>query len=233
MLKILPLMQYQKLEFYISKPRLDRFLTACGGSKTRAQHLYQANLKVAESFYAVLNLFEVFLRNRINTELSIYFSNPDWILTEKNGFMNDYSLIGTKFYLKKEVLSAERRLTVRRKPISAGLVIAEQSLGFWTSLFNTHHYRVLSGSVIHCFPHKPSHVQRKQLNLILNDIRDFRNRIYHNEPVCFIGNNIDFSKVLQIRNNIYDVLNWMDRDTAFYVLQFDTILASIEIAQHI
>ena len=173
-------MQYQKLEFYISKPRLDRFLTACENSQARAQNLYHANLKVAESFYIVLNLFEVFLRNRINAELSSHFGNPDWILTEKNGFMADQSLAGTRFYLQREVITAERRLTVRNKVISSGLVVAEQSFGFWTSLFNTHHYRILSGSPIQCFHYVPSSIQRKQLNLILNDIRDFRNRIYHN-----------------------------------------------------
>lgn len=226
-------MQYPKLEFYVSKPRLDRFLIACGNAHQRAQNLYQANLKVAESFYTVLNLFEVFLRNRINAELSSYFGNPDRILTEKNGFMADQSLAGTKFYLQKEVLSAERRLNVRRKPITSGLVIAEQSLGFWTSLFNTHHYRILSGSVIHCFPNKPNQIQRKQLNLILDDIRDFRNRVYHNEPVCFNGNAIDFAKAIQIRADIYNALNWMDSDTAAYVAPLDDIQATIQAAQQV
>lgn len=226
-------MEYAKLELYASKPRLDRFLNACNGSQEKCQSLYQANLNIAKSFYPVLNLFEVFLRNRINTELSSYFGTADWILNQKNGFMADPSLSGTKLYLQREVLTAERRLTVRRKPITAGLVIAEQSLGFWTSLFNTHHYRILSGSVIHCFPDKPNNIQRKQINLILDDIRDFRNRVYHNEPVCFSGNTISFTKANQIRDDIYQILNWMDSDASAYVMQSDNISASIYTALQI
>lgn len=76
-------MDYNKLEHFVSVPRLDRFLNACGGSKPDAQQLYKDNLRVAESFYPVLHLFEVFLRNAINTRLTDYFGNPDWIIIEK------------------------------------------------------------------------------------------------------------------------------------------------------
>ncbi len=226
-------MQYQKLEYFISQPRLDRFLHACAGSPQRTESLYQANLKVAESFYSVLNLFEVFLRNRINTELSNHFGNPDWILVEKNGFMSNASLVKSQFYLRKEVLTAEKRLIMRKKQITSGLVIAEQSLGFWTSLFDTHHYKILAGSIIHCFPNKPNNIQRKQINIILYDIRDFRNRVYHNEPICFNGSTIDFTRAIRIREDIYKILNWMDSDIADYTSKLDTIQHNIQAALQI
>jgi hypothetical protein len=221
-------LQYQKFELYVSKPRIDRYLTACGNCQTRTQELYQANLKIAESFYSVLNLFEIFLRNRINLELANYFKNPNWILKEKNGFMNDVSLTSSKFFLRAQVFTAERRITIRKKGITSGLVVAEQSLGFWTSLFDTHHYRLLSGSIIHCFPNKPHTIQRKQINLILDEIREFRNRIYHNEPICFNGNIIDFNEAMRIKSDIYNILNWMDADLALYVAKFDSIDTNIK-----
>ena len=62
-------MHYEKFETFISKPRLDRFFNACDGCQNRTQNLYQANLKIAESYYSILNLFEIFLRNKINSEL--------------------------------------------------------------------------------------------------------------------------------------------------------------------
>ena len=49
-------MNYNKLEYYVSQPRLNRFLIASGNSKVKAQKLYHANLKVAQSFYPVLNI---------------------------------------------------------------------------------------------------------------------------------------------------------------------------------
>ena len=79
---------------------------------------------------------------------------------------------------------AER--TIRRKggTISSGKVISEQSFGFWTSLFETHHYRLIGGVIIHCFPNKPNNVNRSVIAQKLNRIREFRNRVYHNEPIC-------------------------------------------------
>jgi hypothetical protein len=222
--------EYQKLELYISKTRLDRFLNACNGCEVSAQRLYQANLKVAESFYSVLNLFEVFLRNNINNELSKHFGDQEWILSQKNGFMSHSSLTPSKFYLKSQVLSAEKRLAIRRKTVTSGLVIAEQSLGFWTSLFETHHYRMLSGCIIHCFPNRPNTVQRKEINFLLNDIRDFRNRVYHNEPVCFNGTSINFDKARKIREDVYNILNWMDTDVSKYTSRLDNIPTNISLA---
>jgi len=53
-------MNFNKLEYYFSQPRLNRFLAASGNSKAKVQNLYHANLKVTQSFYPVLNIFEVF-----------------------------------------------------------------------------------------------------------------------------------------------------------------------------
>lgn len=226
-------MDYQKFEQYISKPRLDRYLNACSGCPVRAQELYQANLKIAESFYSVLNLFEVFLRNRINIQLSSHFKNPDWIINEKNGFMNNPILAPSKFFLLNQVLTAEKRALIKNGAVTSGIIIAEQNLGFWTSLFDTHHYKLLSGSIIHCFPNKPSNIQRKQINQTLHEIREFRNRIYHNEPICFNGSNIDFGLANKIKSDIYNILNWIDNDLANYTAKFDNINANITLAQKI
>lgn len=216
-------MKYEKLEHFVSLPRMDRFLTASNGSKTDAQELYKANLKIAESFYPILHLFEIFLRNTINYRLTQHFSNPDWIVTEKNGFMNNTSLKPSFFFLKEQIITAEKRVKRRGGTITSGKIIAEQMLGFWTSLFDKHHYKLLSGTIIHCFPNRPKHTNRKDINVKLDKIREFRNRVYHNEPVCFDANKIDFTEAKNIKNDIYTVLDWIDSDLATYVKQFDHI----------
>lgn len=216
-------MEYQKLEYYLSQPRLDRFLTATGNSKSKAQKLYRINLRVAQSFYPVLNLFEIFFRNIVNYQVSSHFANPNWIITEKNGFMDNPSLNSSRFFLKNSINKAER--TIRRKggTVTAGKVIAEQSFGFWTSLFDTHHYRLIGGVVIHCFPNKPTNVNRNILNQKLNRIREFRNRVYHNEPICFLGNTIDFTQATTIKQEIYELLEWIDADLTEYVDYFNGV----------
>lgn len=70
-------MEYQKLEYYLSQPRLDRFLVATGNSKSKAQKLYRINLRTAQAFYPVLNLFEIFFRNMVHYQVSSYFANPN------------------------------------------------------------------------------------------------------------------------------------------------------------
>jgi len=226
-------MEYNKLEYYLSQPRLNRFLLASGNSKIKAQKLYRANLRVAQSFYPILNLFEIFLRNTCNYQVSSHFANPNWIITEKNGFMSDASLTASRFFLKNSIINAER--TIRRKGglVTAGKVVAEQSFGFWTSLFDPHHYRLIGGIVIHSFNHKPAGVNRSALNQKLNRVREFRNRVYHNEPICFHGNVIDFTYAENIKDEIYELLSWIDPDLTNYVEYFDAIDNKINIAKNI
>lgn len=170
-------MQYAKLEQFVSKPRLDRYLVSCNNSQERAIKLYNANLLVSQAFYTIMNLFETFLRNSINDRLTIHFGDKDWIINQKNGFMNNQSL-GPRFKLKTQVLKAE---SSTHGNITPGKIIAEQTFGFWTSLFESRHYSLIAGSIIHCFPLKLSHINRNLISVSLNNIREFRNRIYHNE----------------------------------------------------
>lgn len=226
-------MEYNKLEYYLSQPRLNRFLVASGNSKTKAQKLYRANLRIAQSFYPILNLFEIFLRNICNYQVSSHFANPNWIIAEKNGFMNHNSLTASKFFLKNSIINSEKSIKRKGGLITAGKVVAEQSFGFWTSLFDTHHYRLIGGVVIHCFKHKPTGVNRSILNQKLNRIREFRNRIYHNEPICFQGNLMDFTYAENIKNEIYELLSWIDPELANYVEYFDAIESKINIGKTI
>lgn len=216
-------MEYNKLEYFVSQPRLDRFLIATGNSKSKAQKLYRINLRVSQSFYPVFNLFEIFLRNIINYQISSHFANPNWIITEKNRFMFDPSLVGSRYFLRKSVQKAENTITRKGGTITAGKVIAEQSFGFWTSLFDTHHYRLIGGVIIHCFPNKPTTMNRSLINQKLNRIREFRNRVYHNEPICFSGSTIDFSNAILIKQEMYELLEWIDTDLSEYVDYFNGI----------
>jgi hypothetical protein len=226
-------LDYNKLEYFVSQPRLQRFLIASGNSKAKAQNLYRVNLRVSQSFYPILNLTEIFLRNAVNYSISSHFSNPNWIITEKSGFMSDPSLARSNYSLKTSVVKAEKTIKRKGGTVSSGKVIAEQSLGFWTRLFDTHHYRLIGGSPIHAFPNKPAFESRNTINQKLNKVRKFRNRIYHNEPICFDQNLIDFTEAHEIKNEIYEILSWIDNDLTDYINYFDGIDAKIATAQNI
>lgn len=220
-------MKYNKLEYFASKPRLERFLASSGDSKIKSQVLYRTNLRVCQAFYPILNLFEIFLRNVMNYVISDYFNDPNWITHIKNGFMNDPSLHGTRFYLRNAVAKAEATIIRKGGIVTSGKIIAEQSFGFWTSLFDVHHFRLLGGSVIHSFPDKPAPINRSIIAQKLTRIRGLRNRIYHNEPICFAGKMISFNHIKEVRREIYEMLAWMDPSLPGYVKSFDNINSKI------
>jgi hypothetical protein len=235
-------MKFQKVRLYLSSQRIDRYLIATGTSKTRAVRLYKANLKIAQSFHPLLGALEVILRNRINTILVAHFSDPDWIINQKTGFMVDPSLTHidrrtrrrvTNDFLKSSVEKSERRFRRLRVPITSGKIIADQSLGFWTDLFEVHHYRLLLGRPIQVFNNLPSGHGRSDACDRLNKIRQFRNRVNHNEPICFNGAVIDFTYVEQVYDAITEILTWVDPELVKWVKDMDTVRIKIANAKTI
>lgn len=221
-------MEYSKLQYYTSKDRLGRFLSACEGNKTKACELYFSNIEVSKAFYPVLSQFEIFLRNVIYQQLVLTFNDFNWIINQKSGFMSDRSLERSNYFLKRSIESAERAITRSGGTVTPGKLIAEQSFGFWTSLFQTHHYKLIKGSSILCFSNKPPQISRKEIYLKLNNIRKFRNRVYHNEPICFTGSIIDYSSATQIQADIYKLLTWIDKDLSDYISKLDSVSLAIK-----
>ncbi|WP_341273664.1 hypothetical protein [Pseudobacter ginsenosidimutans] len=137
--------------------------------------------------------------------------------------MSDRSLAVSGFHMKHSVREAEEIVLNKYGLISSTRVMANQHFGFWTRLFDLAHYRLIGGSTIHCFPNRPSFANRRDIASKLNRIRSFRNRIYHNEPICFSGYCVNFDLATTIQREIYEVLQWMDQDLAAYVRHFDDI----------
>lgn len=195
---------------YLSTPRYNRYLIATDNKSKRAKRLYTANIRLAQAFHPILSQFEVVLRNSLNIVLTDHFNDTDWIINQKNGFMKDNSLRSSHFFLKTCIQKTENKLTRRSIPITSGKIISDQTFGFWLSFFLSHHYSLVSGQPIHIFPNKPASVNRAGIYNKLDLIRDFRNRVNHCEPICFVGQNIDSNYALQIQTTIYHLIKWID-----------------------
>lgn len=235
-------MKFRDFRHYFSAARVDRYLLATGKSTSKAVKLYKANLKTSQAFHPLLGVFEVVLRNRLNDILSSHFTDPDWILNQKAGFMSDPSLrftykrtgqTKTNDFFKKEINKAEKRLLKTGTPITSGKIIAEQTLGFWTDLFEVHHYRLLRGKPIQIFNSLPSGHGRKEVNEELDKVRRFRNRINHNEPICFKGNKVDFSETLEVHKSITNLLTWIDPEIIKLISDIDKVKKTIDKAKTI
>ncbi len=235
-------MEISEFRFYFSDYRVKRYLEATANSNTKSINLYKLNLKVSQAFHPLLGVLEVVIRNRIYALLSLHFKDDDWIINQKNGFMSDSSLkfkhkrtgqIIINDFLKKEVEKAESRILKSKNEITSGKIIAEQSLGFWTDLFEVHNYKLLKGKPIKIFKHLPAGYGRKQINEELNNIRRFRNRINHNEPICFKGNKIDFDNTLLVYESIINLLDWISPELLNFISDIDQVKSIIKESKYL
>ena len=105
---------------------------------------------MAQAFHPLLGCLEVVLRNGINDQLTSYFADPNWIINQKAGFMVHPLLthtnkktgrVETNRFILNSVKEAERKLVKRGIGVTSGRVISEQTFGFWTDLFESHHYK--------------------------------------------------------------------------------------------
>jgi hypothetical protein len=206
---------------YASQERFERFLKAANHNQKTAFEFYKANVDLSQSFFPLLHHFEVFFRNSIHNHLADYFGDNNWIQNQalNSGLFSDKSLSKSHFYLKTKIIESQNK--IKASPISAGQIIADQTLGFWTSLFQIHHFKLFKGSLMNCFKYRESGVGRKQISMQLDSIRYFRNRIYHNEPICFENNKICTNHCLTVQLQIYQTLDWMHPDLRKYIEEFD------------
>ena len=71
------------------------------------------------------------------------------------------------------------------------------------------------------------HIGRKEISNEINKIRQFRNRISHNEPICFKQNTVDFTEAIQVHEAILNLLKWIDPEILKFINEIDTVLVEI------
>lgn len=234
------LMRFANFRSYFSSPRIGRYLTACSNDTKKCVSLYKSNLKVAQAFHPLLGTLEVIIRNGVNDQLTSLFSDPNWIINQKAGFMIDPLLtytnkktgkVETNRFLFNSVRNAEQKLIRKGIGVTSGKIISEQTFGFWTDLFENHHYKILKGRPIKMFKNLPSGYGRTEVSSELTKVRQFRNRINHNEPICFIGAAIDFSNTLAVYTSISNLLSWINPELNTWIKGFDKVTQTIRKAQ--
>ncbi len=230
-------MKYKKFVRLYSYSRVFKYYKATDGNKHKAMQLYYANVRIAQAFHPLLGAFEVILRNQLHYALARHFSDGSWIVNQKSGFMSAPSLVHidkksgkrkVNNYLLKEVENAERKIRDKGVAVTAGRVIAEQNLGFWNSLYEKHHYILLAGTPCTIFQSLPSGYGRKEVNETITKIRELRNRINHNEPICFVDKKRDFSYVRDMYQKIMDFLSWIDSTIPASLAEVDKVLGIID-----
>ena len=224
------LMNYKNFEFHFSKPRVTRYLQSVGNDQMKAIALYKANLKLSKAFHPLLSILEVSLRNSINEVLSIHFGDGEWIINQQVGFMTDPSLTITKNgravsydFILKSVSKSSVKIKKRGLLVTSGRIIADQTLSFWSELFAKHYSRILKGQPLKVFTQLPAGIGRKEIHVRLEKVRLFRNRIFHNEPVCFDNTAISFQQAEDIYRIIGELLEWQNVNILPFVKEVDNV----------
>lgn len=188
---------------------MEKYFALYPDDEAKAVSHYQCNLRLAESFYISLSVFEVALRNALCRELEAMTGREDWyaVLPTTEGL--------TK--LNQYIIQAQNQISGRREMITPSKVVAELTLGFWVALLNSEYERLLWKDLRRAFPYMPKTLRkRKNLSTPLNTFRMFRNRIFHNESICW-----NLTRVTEIHNELIEVMGWMNKELPGWVGQID------------
>lgn len=173
----------------ISQERLTNYRIAAGGDEEFALALYGWNIQISEAFFPVLSAAEVCLRNTVSSRL-IQAYNHQWWNNEQ--FHLQIGNAG-----KGIVLRARRKLT-RSGPVTSGRMIAELTFGFWVTMLKELHRPVLWENLHISFADLPESVTYDQFYYRCNEVREFRNRVFHHEPIINCDILLEYSKTLEL-----------------------------------
>lgn len=193
------------LEALLSEKRLATYYKLFPTDKQKAIQYYQLNTQISESLYPLLSNFEVVLRNAIHNSFKVHYKTDNW-----------YAQV-TYRELDDQIRIAQGKILASHNQVTTDKLVAELTLGFWTSLLNKQYARDFWKPMMHAFPLISNQLKhRDKIAFKLNQIRKFRNRIFHYEPIC---NNL--AALSTNHSNILEVLNWVNIDIVTWTKQID------------
>ncbi len=221
-------MKYTDFENIISPERMRKYVEACSHDTRRARSLYRINLRLSQEMFALVSMFEVSLRNRIDKEMKNVHGD-NWLrdfIFQGGVFDTDRRVEGTKKIIKKayDGLANNGRYTHSK-------LLAEMEFGVWKYMFNNVQYRLTGRCLLNIFTNKPTstksnHYDNTYIYNELDKINAIRNRIAHHEPICF-GKSYpvvtDTQSVIECYNAIMRLFEWMAIDTKGLLYGIDHI----------
>ncbi len=170
----------------VSKERLNAY-NLQGEDFSTILERYIYNLKVSETFYPILSILEIALRNKIHNAIDTLIKS-DWLLLE---LQSQELLLNNE---REILLSAFKKVKLKNKKITKGALISELSFGFWINLCKKAYKTIIwdkKGVFEFIFPHFPIKKEMNRIRFISPDLKNIlrlRNRIFHHEII--INNNI-------------------------------------------
>ena len=207
-------MTYKQFENIVSARRMERYLIACHGDTKQARRLYRMNMRLACEMFIVVSGFEIALRNAIHNKVSARLGD-DWLgrSVRKGGIF--YTL---PIKAKRNIISTAKKLKENNK-YDSDQMVASMEFGTWKYMFSKIQYEATGQCLLKIFPKKPKsskeqHYDRRFFFNELDHVNSLRNRLAHDEAICFTHNNdeMDLSYAKSEYERIIKLFTWMGID---------------------
>ena len=190
----------------ISKARFEKYLNASNYDLDLALVIYKKNIAISKEFYTIIGLFEVALRNTIDSYFS-FLHGSEWLVTaiKPGGYL---SISNNCEHSRNTVLTALNQLG---SGYTKENLLTKLSFGFWTYQFASKEFRASGSTLLNIFPDKPFRTNQKIIFKNLIRINLLRNRIAHYEPICFekLSGRLSVQMIRSKYDMVVDMLSWM------------------------
>lgn len=172
---------------WLTGPRFQKYVSAAGGDKDRALHLYDWNAQLASAWIRDVGCLEVALRNAYDRALLRHpgIGSTDWLDAPQRLILFPPRLSAEgkdeNTDMRGKIKAAHRQWKDDPVPPARGKVLAEMTFAFWTSLTATEHEATIWTPVLHTALDPTT--DRTKLHPHMAEIRELRNRAAHMESV--------------------------------------------------
>ena len=197
---------YAKIENILTKSRLSVYRNDGVDDKT-ALARYLFNMELCKSLYAILNIFEISLRNSLDNALRTFTGKDDW-----------YEILPLDSGSKNKISEAKSKIANKGKPVTHDRIISELTLGFWTSLITTKYSQAAFQSFVirTCFKRCPPNLRSiKNLQKIFDKMRILRNRVSHYERI------IHWKDLQTQHDQLLECIYWLDTSSYELATEID------------
>lgn len=192
----------------ISQDRLGKYLIAAGYDVDRALALYGWNIQLSEAFFPMLGAAEVCLRNTVAARVEALYGATWW---------NDAAFHAQITNSGKRIVLTARDKLARSGQVTSGRMTAELNFGFWVKMLLPRHEAVMWTDLRAWFTHLPANVTYDGLYKRCDAVREFRNRIFHHEPIL----QRDISKE---HAQIMELIGWLSPDKAAWIKPYSRVM---------
>ncbi|MBB3048931.1 hypothetical protein FHR99_003205 [Litorivivens lipolytica] len=218
-------LNHAAIEPYISTPRLDAYRHFFNPVDDVALlGAYQWNKEVAGAFFPLLQTLEITLRNAIHGEASKLWGQA-WF---DNVQTKARPTPAQQRHTRQHGVNISKARQALGRRASPDRIVAMQTLGFWTNLFNevfdvNGQPRALWPTLLQpVFPHATRvHRQRDPIRRSLVKIQRFRNRAFHHEPLWKHRHPANphqaIQNLLDMVHDVAELIGWISTDTTAYL----------------